>query len=687
MSRFGITCLKTAEECVYKTDDLRFSVLSDRILRIEKSPSGNFTDLPSQTVFCRNFAKPDFNVQKNGDKVRIMTKSVVFVVDTKTLACECEADGKRLSVKGNLKGTARTLDMTNGYVKIGQGIMSRGGMAVYDDSKSCLLDADGALVPREKGSRDVYVFAFGHDYRGGLKEFFALTGYPPVLPKYALGNWWSRYHAYTEDEYVSLMDKFAEKKVPLTVATVDMDWHIVDDVPSEFRSRNPFQCAGWTGYTFDKKLFPDYKRFFKSLKDRGLAITLNLHPRDGVRYYEEQYPEMARACGIDPATKKTVEFDLTDKKFRDAYFDILHHPYEDAGVDFWWIDWQQGTKSAMKGVDPLWLLNHYHFADAGREGRTALILSRYAGVGSHRYPLGFSGDTVVSWKSLKLQPRFTATAANVGYTWWSHDIGGHMFGKGDGELYLRWLQFGVFSPVNRLHSTKNGLSKEPWLYGDTVEPIAEDFMRLRHRLLPYLYTANIRTAKFGEPIVAPMYYGYDEPFAYDAKNQYIFGGELLVAPVVKRAGKDGMSVTKVWFPAGKWTNFFTGEVYEGEKLAFVKSALDEFPVYAKEGAIIPFIAEREGNSVKFDEIEVRVFKGNGEYTMYDEKGSISFKVSTEGKVSTLEILPSEDCGTRKIKVAFYGGECNGVRSGKEVVTGCASVVVPCKACEVSAEWK
>lgn len=396
---------------------------------------------------------------------------------------------------------------------------------------------------------------------------------------------------------------------------------------------------------------------------------------------------MARACGIDPATKKTVEFDLTDKKFRDAYFDILHHPYEDAGVDFWWIDWQQGTKSAMKGVDPLWLLNHYHFADAGREGRTALILSRYAGVGSHRYPLGFSGDTIVSWKSLKLQPRFTATAANVGYTWWSHDIGGHMFGKGDGELYLRWLQFGVFSPVNRLHSTKNGLSKEPWLYGDTVEPIAEDFMRLRHRLLPYLYTANIRTAKFGEPIVAPMYYGYDEPFAYDAKNQYIFGGELLVAPVVNRAGKDGMSVTKVWFPAGKWTNFFTGEVYEGEKLAFVKSALDEFPVYAKEGAIIPLIAEREGNSVKFDEIEVRVFKGNGEYTMYDEKGSIYFKVSTEGKVSKLEILPSEDCGTRKIKVTFYGGECNGVRCGHDVVTGCASIVVPCKACEVSAEWK
>ena len=686
MSRFGITCEQTAEECVYKTGSLRFSVLSDRILRVEKSVSGVFVDAPSQTVFCRNFAKPAFEVSKKDGKVIISTQRAIFEVDEKTLAVECVLDGKRVKPdRGNLGGTARTLDMTAGCVAIGKGIMAKSGVSVFDDSATCLLSEDGGLVAREKGTRDIYVFAFGHDYAGGLKEFFALTGKVPMLPKYALGNWWSRYHAYTQDEYTELMDRFAEEKIPFTVATVDMDWHIVDDVPSEFKSKNPTQCAGWTGYTFNKKLFPDYKRFFKDLKARGLAITLNLHPRDGVRYYEEQYPDMARAVGIDPATKKTVAFDLTDPKFRDAYFDILHHPYEEAGVDFWWIDWQQGTKSAMKGVDPLWLLNHYHFADAGRGGRTALILSRYAGVGSHRYPLGFSGDTIVCWKSLQLQPRFTSTAANVGYTWWSHDIGGHMFGKGDPELYVRWLQFGVFSPVNRLHSTKRGkYSKEPWLYGEQAEKIADDFLRLRHRLLPFLYTAAADTAKNGVPICKPMYYDYDVLFAYDARNQYIFGSQLIVAPVITKAGRSGKSRTKVWLPAGRWTNFFTGETQEGNRIIFAADDLDTIPVFAKEGAIIPMLPERDGNSMQFDELEVRVYRGDGEYESFDDAGGIRFAVRTEGDEVVLDVKPEKGCVTRTLCVRFLGAEYSSVScKGKEVEGN--SVTVPCTACEIRAK--
>ncbi|MDE6302538.1 MAG: alpha-xylosidase, partial [Clostridia bacterium] len=346
---------------------------------------------------------------------------------------------------------------------IRKGIFGENGVSEYDDGKSFLLEENGGVSPRAGKCVDKYIFAFGQDYLGGLKEFYALTGATPILPKYALSNWWSRYHAYSDKEYLALMDKFESKDVPLTVATIDMDWHIVKNVPkgTEYHS---MQGAGWTGYTFEKSLFPDYKAFLKNLKNRGLAITMNLHPRDGVRSFEVQYRDMAKACGINPDSGKTVEFDLTDERFLNAYFDILHHPYEEDGVDFWWIDWQQGTKSKMKGLDPLWLLNHYHFIDNCRGGKKGMILSRYAGLGSHRYPLGFSGDTVVCWKSLKFQPYFTALASNAGYTWWSHDIGGHLFGKGNEELYLRWLQYGVFSPINRLHSNNKAWSKEPWLY-------------------------------------------------------------------------------------------------------------------------------------------------------------------------------------------------------------------------------
>lgn len=698
----GYDASRTAEECVYKTGDLRLSVLSERILRIERGVGGKFCDAPTQFAMCRDFAHPEFEASENTDEVTIRTKRVTFIVRKKDLRVTCvtESGTASPSPRSNLGGTARTLDGTFGAVRMRKngkgrdmfffanirgGVMSANGVAELDDSRSFALLPDGSVQPRAEGGKDKYVFAFGKDFLGGLAEYYSLTGSTPLLPKYALGNWWSRYHAYTQDEYISLMDEFARRDVPFTVATIDMDWHIVDDVPKEFKPHNPTQCAGWTGYTFNKELFPDHVKFFADLKERGLAVTMNLHPRDGVRYYEEQYPAMARACGIDPATKKTVEFDLTDEKFRRAYFEILHHPYEDEGVDFWWIDWQQGTKSKMKGLDPLWLLNHYHTEDIRRDGKRGIILSRYAGAGSHRYPIGFSGDTIVCWKSLRLQPWFTALAANVGYTWWSHDIGGHMFGKGDPELYVRWLQFGVFSPVNRLHSTKNGISKEPWLYGEDAERIAEDFLRLRHRLLPYLYTANVRTAREGIPIVAPLYYFWDSPFAFRMRNEYVFGSELLVAPVVTKAKKDGYARTTVWLPEGRWTDFFTGEVYEGERLMTVKSPADRLPVFAKEGAIIPMLAERKGNSQTFDAPEVRVYRGRGEYTMYDETGSIRFAAETNGKVTRFDITPSPDCKAETLKVVFANYKRVRFSVPEYVSAAGNAVTVPCRKMTILAE--
>lgn len=692
----------TPKGCTFVKDGVRVSVLSERMIRIERAADGVFTDAPTQTVIDRSFAKPDFDVSETNGKIVVVTKSRKFYIDKKSLAVECDIAGKRVrpSSRSNLGGTARTLDGTFGVVRmlkgargkdhfffanVRGGVMSRNGVAELDDSRAFTINADGSVSPRKQEIKDKYVFAFGDDFAGGLKEYYALTGFTPLLPKYALGNWWSRYHAYTQEEYIALMDEFAARGIPLTVATIDMDWHIVDEVPKEFKPHNPTQCAGWTGYTFNRKLFPDHVKFFADLKARGLAVTMNLHPRDGVRYYEEMYPEMARACGIDPASKKTVEFDLTDEKFRRAYFDILHHPYEKEGVDFWWIDWQQGTKSKLKGLDPLWLLNHYHTEDICRDGKKGIILSRYAGPGSHRYPIGFSGDTIVCWKSLKLQPWFTANAANIGYTWWSHDIGGHMFGKGDAELYVRWLQFGVFSPVNRLHSTKNGISKEPWLYGEEAERIAADFMRLRHRLLPYLYTANVLTAKEGVPICAPLYYRWSSPLAREVRNEYLFGSELIAAPVTSKAARDGLARTTVWLPKGTWTDIFTGETFAGERLVTVKTPLDRLPVFAQEGAILPMLAEREGNSQEFDALEVRVFKGAGSYTMYDETGSISFATETNGGVTRFDIKPSSDCNTETIKVVFASLKRARFSVSEYVSATENSVTVPCKTLTVLAE--
>ena len=470
-----------------------------------------------------------------------------------------------------------------------------------------------------------------------------MTGETPLIPRYALSNWWSRYKAYSQDEYLALMDRFKDEEIPITVATVDMDWHWVD-IKSKFGKdshkvmphKNFMEyvydvwSTGWTGYSFNTDLFPDPKGFLKKLKDDGYKVTFNIHPSMGVRWFEDQYEEMCEAMGQDPKSKKPVQFDITDPKFTEHYFKILHHPYEKMGVDFWWIDWQQGTKTKTPGLDPLWALNHYHSLDLARDGKRPLILSRYAGVGSHRYPLGFSGDTHITWDSLDFQPYFTNTATNIGYTWWSHDIGGHMRGIQDDELYLRWLQYGVFSPINRLHSSNSEfMGKEPWNYSSPVERTAKDYLRLRHKLLPYIYTMNYRTHTECRAICEPMYYAYpEEKRAYDCKNEFFFGTELIVAPITEHTSSDNnMASVSVWVPEGRFTDIFTGRIYCGKRFVRMYRDIENIPVLAKAGAIIPMNADDRNNDCSNPvDMELLIYRGNNTFKLYEDDGeSLSYQ--------------------------------------------------------------
>ncbi|MBQ7039476.1 MAG: DUF5110 domain-containing protein, partial [Clostridia bacterium] len=259
-----------------------------------------------------------------------------------------------------------------------------------------------------------------------------------------------------------------------------------------------------------------------------------------------------------------------------------------------------------------------------RDGKRPLILSRYAGYGSHRYPLGFSGDTAVLWSALKFQPYFTATASNIGYSWWSHDIGGHLSGVRDDELYLRWVQFGVFSPILRLHSTQNEyLGKEPWKFSKSTEILAKEFLRLRHKLIPYIYTSNHLTHTKGIPLMKPMYYDYPHNVdAYEAKNEYMFGSELIVAPITEKTSeKTNTATAYVWLPEGRYTDIFNGRIYNGGKVVPMSRDMSSIPVLAKAGAIIPLADDYESNNWKNPEkLELLIYRGNGSYSLYEDDG-------------------------------------------------------------------
>ncbi len=636
---------KALAENIVQGSKYRFTVLTARLIRMEYDEEGTFEDRATQSFFYRDLDKSPYTAVIEDGSVRIDTPDLVLEYrENEPFAAET------LSVRlknfpgalwhfgetvDQLKGTACTLDGANGAVPLEGGVISRNGYTVIDDSRRLVLTEDGWFGTRRDGIQDTYFFGYGHAYLDCLKDFYRITGAPPLLPDYALGNWWSRYYAYTQQEYSGLMERFEREKVPFSVAVVDMDWHTVEDIP-ENRIDSPRYNPGWTGYTWNKELFPDYKAFLHFLKEHNLRTALNLHPAQGVGCNEAMYEEMAEACGIDPKSRKLVKFDCLNPEFMEKYFDILHHPYEEDGVDFWWMDWQQGTDywwvhdedhpvSPLEEMDPLWLLNHLHILDISRNGKRPMFFSRYSGIGAHRYPVGFSGDTIVTWKSLDFQPYFTANASNAGYSWWSHDIGGHMLGFRDDELTIRWIQLGVFSPINRLHSSKNLFSgKEPWNLFPYEAEIEKDWLRLRHRLFPYIYTMNYRNHKELIPMILPMYYSHPEKdAAYQCRNQYWFGSQLIVSPITEpnddctRLGK-----TKVWLPEGAWIDAFNGLVYRGDQEMEVYRSLEQMPVFAKAGAIVPMEKYDGDNSMgRKADMELFVFAGaDGQFELYEDAG-------------------------------------------------------------------
>lgn len=641
---------------IIQGEQYRITILTNQLIRMEYSQTGQFEDRPTQTVLNRTFGTPTATISETETQLEIHTPNFDLFYEKEkefneyTVSMDVRfATGythhwRFGDTEWNLKGTTRTLDGADGEIPLEDGIMSRNGVTIMDDSTTFAIDEMKQPVKRLGSETDCYLFAYGHDYFQALKDFYQLTGQTPLLPRYALGNWWSRYWKYTEDSYLELIEQFKEEAVPLSVSVIDMDWHLTE-VPERFGN-------GWTGYTWDKKLFPKPTRFMQAIHDRGLAITLNVHPADGIRAFEEAYPRVAKRLHLDQEAEEPARFDLNDENFRISYFEDVHHPMEEDGVDFWWIDWQQGTKSEVAGLDPLWQLNHYHFLDQVERKHDPLILSRYAGPGSHRYPLGFSGDTIISWESLDFQPYMTVTASNIGYSWWSHDIGGHMLGYKDEELSLRWLQFGVFSPINRLHSSSSAFtSKEPWTYEPTIAGIMKDYLRFRHALLPYLYTANVKTHENGEPLMQPMYYRYPEVDAsYRTRNQYFFGSELLVAPITQAMDRQTeLGKVAVFLPVGDWFDFFRNCRYEGDTTITMYRWLNDIPVLAKAGAIVPLDAHPEQTKANELPTTIRweIFPGSSnQYELIEDEGNqrcvTRVRLDNETKKLVIEIEGSKD---------------------------------------------
>ena len=680
----------------------RFTVLTDRLVRMEWSENGVFEDNATLAVINRNLPVPEFRVTRDGDAVRIRTSALTLDYsgegrfDESNLSVSFRMNGRRvewhpgMSSEGNLMGTARTLDGCMGPDKINNndpmetGVLSRDGWAIVDESERHLFVEDGSdwghwVASRPEGEvQDLYIFAYGHDYKAALADFTKIAGKIPLPPKFVFGYWWSRFKAYTADELVALGKEFRDRKIPMDVMIIDMDWHETWQRSARAGKDEFGQNVGWTGYSWNRDLIPDPEGLLGELHDMGFKTALNLHPASGIGVREDCYPEfvadyLSRTDDYDGpegyvykggeqlANGKVgrngyhapVPFRIDQREWADAYFNSVLHPMEKQGVDFWWLDWQQWkTSKYTEGLSNTFWLNYTFFNDKLRDAdlsdpenvQRPLIYHRWGGLGSHRYQLGFSGDTHILWSVLGYLPYFTATASNVGYGYWGHDLGGHMQRGNiptDPELYTRWLQYGVFSPIFKTHCTSSEIiERRIWMFEDHYEYMKDAF-ELRYALTPYIYGAARQAYDTGVSLCRPMYYDYPEAdAAYDYKEQYMFGDDILVATVCEPADSlSGLADREVWFPAGDdWYDMAHHEMIKGGRTEVLQYSIAENCWFVRAGAVIPMAREGiQSLQEKSNAFRVYVAPGRGRSSaVYYEDDGVSEAYKTEYASTLIE---------------------------------------------------
>ena len=604
------------EECVVRGSCFRISVLTERLIRLEYHPNGVFNDYESTLIKFRNFSKPEFTKQEDDRFLVIKTKYF-----TLSYTKEKPFDAGKLMPMANLKidlndtdrswyynhpevknykGNFVACDGSEEDAKPRNGLYSLDGFASIDDSHNYIFDADGKMYQRDGIGIDIYLFMYKDDFNLALKDYFTLTGYPAMIPRYALGNWWSRDLDYTSDDIKEVVSNFEKSEIPLSVMLLDKGWHIDNS-----EENNEVK----TGFTFNKELIPDPKSLIQELHDKHIKVGLNLNMADGIYPSEENYAKIASMFNI--TDNKIIAFDPLNPTLLDAIYKVMVSPLTKLGVDFYWNDIDSNVLTA----DKLFLVNKSMFGnkDISSVGHP-MLLARNGLIATHRYPITYTGRTIVGWEGLRKAIKHQAMAANIGVSWLSSDVNGNYGGIEEEELYVRAIEQATFGPIVRFNAPRGRYyRKEPWRWNAKTQEIVSRFLKLRHRLIPYLYTLAYNYHKYGDLVIKPLTYKY--PWVYDDstyKYEYLLGDNILVSPIITK--KDTLinrTIHRVFIPEGIWYDFITGKKFPGNKqyISFYRD--EDYPIFVRRGGIIPLCNDKD----KFNDtstpksLEIQIFPG------------------------------------------------------------------------------
>lgn len=702
---------------VVKQDQARFTVITPTLIRMEYAEDGQFEDRPTQTVAQRPQPQAAFT-QKVGQgwlivetaKLRLRYEldsgpfgadNLIIEVQKGDEIVEARPDWSFAPQPGNLGGWRRGLDNERDPQPLYEGVLSRAGWYLMNDSNTVLLTDTPPHFearPASNGSyQDGYLFGYGLDLEQGLKDLRTLTGAAPLLPKKALGVWFSRWWAYTDPEWRDQVREFQERGVSLDTISIDTDWKLMHRqlgcVVWNAVIQAPLNDAcSWNGWDWNRDIFPDPDGFVAWLHEQGIDVGLNVHP--SIAGSDPAYPGVVAQTGplmrddadlpcsilqADPSTPCYI-FDWTQASHYEAYFG-LHEPIEETGIDFWWMDWCcEGSSAIAPGLSADTLINQGYYEQHQDMGSRWPAFSRIGGsfqngkggqdnnglgaFAEHRYSLHFTGDTCSTWELMKFQADMTASEGNIGLPYVSHDIGsflGEPQGSADcsnllnlsprlpEDMYVRWMQFGTFEPIMRLHSHHG--DRLPWEYPGQAETIATAFLKLRGRLVPTLYTLSRVAHDTGLPMARSMYLQWPEiEAAYNYRSQYTVGDHMLVASV---AAPGDPATINMWVPPGEWVDFFSGEVLSGPAEISRSVPLEHYAVFMRKGAILPLQPELLTSAYgPQDNLSLRVWPGDdGQFDLYEDEGRGFAYRDGAYQWTPLRLESDAGCATLRIEAA------------------------------------
>ena len=609
--------LKVNEKTILMGSKFRIQILTERLIRFEYNESGKFVDARSARVINRNFPLPRFILKEDEAFFYIETKYVTIKYQKNAKYSERTLSGViQFSKKNwfytqkevrNYGGTTVSLDNTIKMPNLGKGLFNSEFFFVFDDSDSLIMDEYSNVYKRDDNSKDFYLFAYSNDFNEVLNDYFHLTGYPSFIPRYALGNWWSRDIPYTDEHIIPLINKFRMNSIPISVFLFDKDWSLKNE-----------ELSKTSGFTFNPNFFKDPKKLIEELHELNIHVGVKVNPSDGIFPYEKNFSIAKQYINLNK--NGYIDFNPMDARFMDLYLKMFIHPLENLGIDLFWNDYDNLSK-----LDNLYILNDYMKKDLEREGLRSIVLSRNANFAPHRYPILYSGHNIISFEVLKLLPLFNITASNIGVSFWSHDVGGSIDGIEDSELYIRSVQFGVFSPILRFNTESgNYYKREPWRWDVVTNNIVSYYLRLRNQLIPYLYTEIYHYHKNGISLIRPLYFDYQNVYDNPSYiNEYFFGSSMLISPIIKESDPlINRTIQRFFIPNGIWYDFKTGKKFVGNKKYVSFYKIEDYPVFVKAGGIIPISGINDlMNTDSPNELEIHVFPGeSNSYNLYEDDG-------------------------------------------------------------------